>query len=66
MILNVVGHLQITIGKLLIFLFNIVHINVLLTVNVHPEKLRLRLRVLPQIEIKDTIDTLTDRILRKM
>ena len=32
---------------------------------VHPEKLRLRLRILPQIEKKNTVDTLTDGILQK-
>ena len=37
-----------------------------LWLSVHPEKLRLRLRILPQIEKKNTVDTLTDGILRKM
>ena len=34
-------------------------------IEVHPEKLRLRLRILPQIEKKNTVDMLTDGILRK-
>ena len=32
---------------------------------VHPEKLRLRLRIPPQVEKKNTVDTLTDGILGK-
>ena len=32
---------------------------------VHPEKLRLRLRIPPQIEKNNTVNTLTDSILRK-
>ena len=32
---------------------------------VHPEKLRLRLRIPPQIEKKNTVNTLTDGILGK-
>ena len=34
-------------------------------IDVHPEKLRLRLRILPQIEKKNTVDMLTDGILGK-
>ena len=33
--------------------------------HVHPEKLRFRLRIPPQIEKKNTVDMLTDSILRK-
>ena len=35
-------------------------------ISVHPEKLRLRLRIPPQIEKKNTVDMLTDGILQKM